>query len=78
MELRTILQKEIKLNVNCEEIKRLINQSDLQCCISCHEDDDMGYEDALLDIYDKNDRFIGQVCCKVANAYDKFKEKEVR
>jgi hypothetical protein len=54
--------------MSCEEIKKLINQPNLQCCSSCHEDYREGYSE-LIDIYDKNNNYIGMACCIVANEY---------
>lgn len=36
-----------------------------ECCYSCHEDRDMGYE--LIDVWEGN-RIVGEVCCAVSRA----------
>jgi hypothetical protein len=59
------MRKSIKEILNCEEIKEKFELI-IDCCISCHEDFDMGY-DYYCTIFIDDKEYL--VCCAVHNQY---------
>ena len=59
-----------------EKIRRLLRRNNIpfDCCISCHEDSDDGY-DMIEEELGKNR--ITEVCCGVSRALDKLQKEKV-
>lgn len=57
--------------MDCETVKELYNMH-VRCCMSCHEDVDIGYGE---DLYFKLGIDFYHVCCAVANSFDRKKAK---
>lgn len=57
--------------MECEEVKKEFKEHlpyNIQCCESCHEDEDMGFAEDLWFNVNYTNRHI---CCRLANALTK-------
>ena len=50
----------------------ILENKDVNCCFSCHDDEDL-YEEGC-EIYDKKYRYRGTVCCAVYDAIRRYKD----
>ena len=51
--------------IYCGEVCAVLNLGDVSCCLSCHEDEEFGYE---MCEYDMPGGFTAYTCCAVMRA----------
>lgn len=54
--------------MECEEVKKENPDVKVTCCVSCHDDEDMGFGYDLWFVINGQER---HVCCAVSRAFDK-------
>lgn len=59
--------------MQCEIVKELFNMQNIQCCESCHEDDNTGHGDDLWFTLGKD---TYHVCCAIGREFEK-RDKEI-
>ena len=56
---------------------RTCNDYPSYCCISCHQDMDMGIEDVPIEVYDRKGNLFAIVCCaKVKQAENEIEQQD--
>jgi hypothetical protein len=59
--------------MECEQVKKQYPEVEYEpCCISCHEDEDMGYGEDLWFEIGWEDR---HVCCAISRSFLKWRKK---
>jgi hypothetical protein len=54
--------------MECEEVRKEYKNKEIEpCCLSCHEDDDMGYGNDLWFEIDGKER---HVCCAISRSFN--------